>query len=631
MSQGRPGTAGSGRPGPSGARTRNRRPDQGGGQRRAGLASQRGRLTLTLVILMIGMVALAGRALQLQAIEAPAYAASAAANIQRGYNLLPARGQIADRNGVVMAASEPAVRIIVDPRMISRNGVDERVSMGPKETQKAAAAPKAVAKILAKRLGGVPEDYRDEVTQKGSDGKLSRYVVVKRHVSSYIFDLITKDMDAGNWYGVFSSSDPVRTYPSGTVASNVIGFVNGDGVGAGGLEYTLNSQLKGTEGKESYEASTYGRIPLGRNTLVPAVDGVSYNLTLDSQMQLTTQNALATAVRNTKAESGEAIVMNVRTGEILAMASMPTFDSSKLERTTSNEITNRAVETSYEPGSVEKVLTMAALADKGLVAPDTRVRVPASVTSGDGKITDSFDHDGLYLTARGVIAYSSNIGTTLLARKLSKSDFSSYLKAFGLGRSTGLPLPGEADGTIPGPSMPDFTRDQISFGQGMSVTAVQEAAAVAAVANGGVYHAPTIIASARDGDGNPVSVTRAPGRRVVSAKAAAEVRDMMEAVVTLKSDRAVPGYRTIGKTGTAQRIDPTCHCYRGYTASYAGIGPSEDPSILTYVVLNNPTKGHQGSEVALPVARQILSVALPRYGIEPSTTKAPKAPLEYKP
>lgn len=595
------------------------------------MASQRGRLTLTLVVLMVGMMGLAGRALQLQAVEAPAYAASAASNIQRGYTLLPTRGQIADRNGTVMAASEPAVRVIVDPGMISRNGVDERVSMGPKQTQKAAAAPKAVAKILAKRLGGVPEDYRDFVTRKGSDGKLLRYVVVKRHVPSYVFDLISKDMAAGNWYGVFSSSDPVRTYPSGTVASNVVGFVNGDGIGAGGLEYTLNKQLKGTEGKESYEASTYGRIPLGANTLVPAVDGISYNLTLDSQLQLTTQSALANAVRDTKAESGEAIVMNVKTGEILAMASMPTFDSSKLANTTSKEITNRAVETSYEPGSVEKVLTMAALADKGLVTPDSHVKVPASIVSGDGRITDSFDHDELNLTARGVIAYSSNIGTTLLARKLPKSDFSAYLKSFGLGRATGLPLPGEADGTVPGASMPDYTRDQISFGQGMSVTAVQEAAAVAAVANGGVYHAPTIISSARDGDGDPVTVARSPGRRVVSAKAAAQVRDMMESVVTLKADRAVPGYRTFGKTGTAQRIDPTCHCYRGYTASYVGIGPTEDPSILTYVVLNNPTKGHQGSEVALPVARQILSVALPRYGVKPSTTTAPKASLEYKP
>lgn len=627
MTPGRPGTAGPRAGRGSGA---GRRPPQPA-RPSARLASQRGRLTIGLAALMAVVLALAGRALQLQAIEAPAYAASAAANIQRAYTLYPSRGEISDRNGTVLAASEPAVLVFVDPLMISRNGVDERVSMGPKETQKAAAAPKAVAKILAKHLGGVAEDYRSDVTGTDSAGKLSRYVIVKRHVPSYTYDLITRDMDAGHWYGVFSTPDPVRTYPSGTVASNVIGFVNSEGRGAGGLEYSLNRQLAGTAGKESYEASTYGRIPLGRTTLVPAVDGTGYTLTLDSQMQLTAQNALAAAVRGTKAESGEAIVMDVKTGEILAMANMPTFDSSKLGSTTAEEISNRAVESSYEPGSVQKVLTMAALTNKGLVTPDTHVVVPASVTSGDGRITDSFEHGTLYLTARGVVANSSNIGTALLTRKIDKGDLSAALKSFGLGSATGVGLPGEATGMVPGASMPDYTRDQIAFGQGLSVTAVQEAAAVAGVVDGGVYHSPTIIRSARDGNGNPVSIARRPARRIISTKASAQVRDMMESVVTLKPDRAVPGYRTIGKTGTAQRIDPSCHCYRGYTASYVGVGPAEDPTVLTYVVLNNPTKGHQGSEVALPVARQILTVALPHYGIEPSATKAPKEPLEYKP
>lgn len=627
MTAGRPGTAGQRAGRSSGARRRASQP----ARPPAGLASQRGRLTIGLAALMVVVLALAGRALQLQAIEAPAYAASAAANIQRAYTLYPSRGEISDRNGTVLAASEPAVLVFVDPLMISRNGVDERVSMGPKETQKAAAAPKAVAKILAKHLGGVPEDYRSDVTGTDSAGKLPRYVIVKRHVPSYTYDLITKDMDAGHWYGVFSTPDPVRTYPSGTVASNVIGFVNSEGRGAGGLEYSLNKQLAGTAGKESYEASTYGRIPLGRTTLVPAVDGTDYTLTLDSQMQLTAQNALAAAVRDTKAESGEAIVMDVKTGEILAMANMPTFDSSKLASTTAEEISNRAVESSYEPGSVQKVLTMAALTNKGLVTPNTHVVVPASVTSGDGKITDSFGHGTLYLTARGVIANSSNIGTALLTRKIDKADLSAALKSFGLGSATGVGLPGEATGMVPGASMPDYTRDQIAFGQGLSVTAVQEAAAIAGVVDGGIYHSPTIFRSARDGNGNPVSIARRPARQIISEKASAQVRDMMESVVTLKPDRAVSGYRTIGKTGTAQRIDPSCHCYRGYTASYVGVGPAEDPSVLTYVVLNNPTKGHQGSEVALPVARQILSVALPHYGIEPSATKAPKEPLEYKP
>ncbi len=625
MTPHRPGTARSGGPAsPRGDRPASR-------PRPAGMASQRGRLTLGLCAILLVMAVLAGRALQLQAIEAPAYAASAASRIQRAYTLYPNRGQITDRNGTVMAASEPAVLIFADPLMISRNGIDERTSMGPLETQKAAAAPKAIAKILAKYLGGRPEDYRDAVTKKDSDGALSRYSPVRRHVPSYTYDLIKKAMSAGNWYGINATQDPVRSYPAGTLASNVIGFVNADGKGAGGLEYALDKQLKGSQGKESYEASTYGRIPLGRDTLVPAVNGTDYTLTLDSEMQLTVQSALASAVSSTGAASGEAIVMNVKTGEILAMASMPTFDSSNLASATSNELINHAVQDAYEPGSVEKVLTMAALADQGLVTPDTHVVVPASISSGDGRITDAFDHGTLHLTTRGVVAYSSNIGTTLLTRQLDKATLAKYLRSFGLGSTTGIGLPGEATGSVPGASMPDFTRDQISFGQGLSVTAVQEAAAVAGIVNGGVYHSPTIIKSARNGQGEAVKVPASTSRRIISAKASAAVRNMMEAVVTLEPSRAVKGYRTIGKTGTAQRIDESCHCYRGYTASFVGVGPAENPSILTYVVLNNPVKGHQGSGVALPVAQQIMSVALPRYGIEPSTTKAPTAVLEYQP
>ncbi len=612
----------------SATRPSTRRPARTGS---AGLASQRGRLTMGLVLILLAMTALAGRALQLQAIEAPAYASSAASKIQRAYTLHPDRGQIVDRNGTVMAASEPAVLIFADPLMISRNGIDERASMGPLETQKAAAAPKAIAKILAKYLGGRPEDYRQMVTKTESDGSLARYALVRRHVPSYTYDLIKKDLAAGKWYGISATQDAVRSYPAGTVASNVIGFVNSEGQGGAGLEYALNKQLAGTEGKESYEASTYGRIPLGRATLAPAVNGTDYTLTLDSTMQLTTQKALASAVASTGAESGEAIVMNVKTGEVLAMASMPTYDSSNLSAATSKELVNHAVQDSYEPGSVQKVLTMAALTDQGLVTPDSRVDVPASISSGGGTIKDAFSHGSLVLTARGVIAYSSNIGTTLLTRKMDKATFIKYLRSFGLGTTTGIGLPGEAKGSVPTAAMPDFTRDQISFGQGLSVTAIQEAAAVAGIVNGGVYHSPTIIKSARNGQGEAVKVPVSTSRRVISEKASAQVRNMMEAVVTLEPSRAVAGYRTIGKTGTAQRIDASCHCYRGYTASYVGVGPAENPSILTYVVLNNPVKGHEGSGVALPVAQQILSVALPRYGVEPSTSKPPKAVLEYQP
>jgi len=552
-----------------------------------------------MAVFLVLAVSLASRALQLQAIEAPAYAASAAARMKYTYALQPNRGELTDRNGIVMAQTQPAVLVFVDPRMISRNGVDERVTMTREQQEKAAAAPKAVAKILATRLGGQPEDYRKAVTATDAKGKLSRYSVVRHHVDSYTFDLIKKDMKQGGWYGVFSSNDPIRTYPSGQVASNVVGFVNAEGKGAGGFEYSHNKQLAGVPGKESYEASTWGRIPLGSNTLVPAVDGTSYTLTLDAQLQLMAQQALGTANKPGKAKE--------------------------------NQTRNRVIQDAYEPGSVQKVLTMAALTDQGIITPDSHIVVPRALSSGGGKITDAEPHGTEYLTARGVLVHSSNIGTALFARKLDKATMVSYLKAFGLGAPTRIGLPGEASGQIPKPTMPDYTRDQVAFGQGLSVTALQEAAAVAGIVNGGVYHSPTIIKSAVDGHGEPSEIPKTTTRRVISQRASEEVRDMMENVVSTAKGRPIPDYRMGAKTGTAQRIDPECHCYHGYISSFIAVAPIEKPRILTYVVINQPTNGHTGTAVAQPAARQLMSVALPRYGVQPSTDKARKEPLEYQP
>ena len=590
------------------------------------MASQRGRLTIIMAAFLVLAIGLASRALQLQAIEAPAYAASAAARMKYTYDLQPDRGRLTDRNGTVMAQTQPAVLVFVDPRMISRNGVDERVTMSRTQREKAAAAPKAIAKILAKHLGGRPEDYRKALTATDSKGNLSRYSVVRHHVDSYTFDLIKKDMKEGEWYGIFSSNDPIRTYPSGKVASNVVGFVNAEGKGAGGFEHSHDKALAGVPGKESYEASTWGRIPLGSNTLVPAVNGTSYALTLDAQLQLMAQQALGTAIKNAKAKSGEIIMMDVTNGEVLAMVSMPTFDSNKPGKAKESQTRNRTIQDAYEPGSVQKVLTMAALTDQGVLTPDTHIVVPPALSSGGGKITDAEPHGTEHLTARGVFVHSSNIGTTLFARNLDKGTMASYLKSFGLGAPTGIGLPGEAHGQIPKPDMPDYTRDQ-----GLSVTAIQEAAAVAGIVNGGVYHSPTIIKSAVDGHGEPAEIPDTTTRRVISQQASEQVRDMMENVVSTAKGRPIPDYRMGGKTGTAQRVDPQCHCYRGYISSFIAVAPIEKPRILTYVVINQPTNGHTGTEVAQPAARQLMSVALPRYGVQPSTDKARKEPLEYQP
>ncbi len=595
-----------------------------------GRTSVRIRVFMVLVAVLLGTAG--ARAIQLQGIDSQAYADTAAKKMQSTKDLTANRGAITDRNGVVLAATEPAMLISMDPHMVFTNGADERYRMTEKKQAAAKASPGAIADILVKHLGGRKQTYLDMV----GDGT-SKYKVVARQIPANTWVQIQADMKAGidgdgkrPLYGLFATSDPVRTYPNRTVASNVLGFVNAEGKGAAGLEYVLNDKLTGTPGKQVYDSSTYGRIPLGTSVMEPAVDGDSYVLTLDSDLQWMSEQALAQGMKTSGAKTGKLIVLNVKTGEILALANGPSYDSANPGSAKSEDLGNRAVTEAYEPGSVQKVLTMAALADQGLVTPDTEVVVPPSIASGDGVVRDSYTHGTINLTARGIIANSSNIGTIQLTRTMDKGKLSDYLSSFGLGTKSNVGLPGETTGRLPGGDMADYTRDQIAFGQGLSVNAVQMAAAVAAAINGGTYHQPTIIKSATKADGSEVELPARESHRVVSEEASKAVVEMMESVVTLKDDRAIDGYRTIGKSGTAQRFDPKCKCYNGFTASYVGAAPAEDPQLLVYVVLDQPTNGNLGSQLALPVVNDVLKLALPRYNVAPSTTLAPELPLTFE-
>ncbi|MDO5735492.1 MAG: penicillin-binding protein 2 [Propionibacteriaceae bacterium] len=596
------------------------------------------RIRVFMVVVAMLVVVCVGRAFQLQAIDAEAFADQAASKMQFTRELPATRGTITDRNGVVLAATEPAMMITVDPDMVLTNGADKRYPMSDRKKAEAEAAPAAVDEILTRHLGGKPGTFLPVFDRLKADGSRSRYEVIERRVPAQTWVEIQNDMQRGMdgdykqpWHGLFAQSDPIRTYPNRTLASNVLGFVNGDGLGVAGLEGALQDELDGESGKSVYDSSRYGRIPLGTNVLTPPVNGVNYELTLDSDLQWVAEQALAGGMEDAGATTGMALVMNVHTGELLALANGPSFDSSSPGSAESSDLGNRAVTDAYEPGSVQKVLTMAALADAKLVTPDTEVVIPPEIASGGRMVRDAFSHGTINLTARGVIAQSSNIGTIQLSRLMPKDRLSAYLTEFGLGSKPGSGLPGETSGTVPGGDMADYTRDQISFGQGLSVSAVQMSAAVAAAVNGGVYHQPTIIKSAVRADGTPFELPEPAQRRVVSEEASTAVVEMMESVVSQVGNgtRAIPGYRTAGKSGTSQRFDPTCKCYDGYTASFVGVAPAEDPQLLVYVVLDEPTNGNLGSKLALPVVNDILQAALPRYNVLPSTTPAPEKPLTF--
>jgi cell division protein FtsI (penicillin-binding protein 3) len=569
------------------------------------LASATRRLHVLFIAIAMALSLCAGRLLQLQGFDSSSYTADA---LTRTLPLLPARGEITDRNGVVLASTQPAVAVTADPTL---------------------TAPRAAefAGVLAGHLGMSQAELMPLLTKTGT-----RFVYLKKKVPALSYAALAAELSSRNLRGIFRESDPIRTYPNGSVGASVVGFVGADGDGLAGLERTLNAQLAGVEGKETYESAPNGsKIPLGRRSLTPARNGLSFQLTLDSEVQWAAERRLAEQVTKTRADSGFAIVLDVKTGQVIALANAPSYDSSRPQAARSEDRGNRAISAPYEPGSVQKVLTAAALIDSGTANPSTRVIIPTRLASGGGAIKDHFSHGVLRYTMRGVIADSSNIGTALLSRQLDKHRLYDYLVSFGLGSKTRIELPGESAGIMPKPDMMSGQRDQIAFGQAIAVTGIQEASAVAGVVNGGIYNPPTLIKHAFDGEGKEVGLPRAQQRRVISEQSSAQVRELMQAVVdtrngqrNLKLDR----YTTGGKTGTAQRADTSCRCYRGYVTSFIGFAPLDDPQILTYVVITNPRRGETGTGTAAPAYRDIMNVALPRYSVVPDAR--PHKPLPTK-
>lgn len=590
----------------AGAAARNRR---NGEPLRMPLASGAKRINVILLVMAIVVSLFAGRLLQLQGFDSKAYANTASKQMTRTMPLPAMRGTVTDRNGLQLATTEEAVAITADPTLT-----------GPKADQ--------IAGMLVAHIGGRAEDYKPALTKPDT-----RYSIVAKKVPAARYHRLASDLSDQGIYGIFRESDPIRSYPEGSTAAAVVGFVGADGKGQGGLEYSMNSELAGTAGKEMFESSPAGyRIPLGQNVIDPATNGVNYQLTLDTELQSMAEKKLDEAVKEAKAKSGSVVTMNVKTGEVLAMANMPTFDANNTAEARSEDLFNRTVTQAYEPGSVQKVLTMAALMDSGTATPETKLQVPPTLDSGGGKIKDVWSHGYARVTARGVVTFSSNIGTIMLTRQMDKAKYREYLASFGLGKPTGIELPGEASGYLPPADMSDATRDQIAFGQGLSVTAVQNAAALAGVLNGGMYNKPTIIKSATDPQGNPVPIEREAPRRVISPEASDQVASMMESVLGpdgFAKHLNMKDYRVGGKTGTSENYDAELGKYSGYTVSFAGMVPADDPQILTYVVIDRPLNGDTGGAVAGPVWWDVTRLAIPRYGVLPSTSQPPSGGLEW--
>ncbi len=604
------------------------------------LGSPRPRLRMVGLALTLVLIAFVVRLLQVQAVDASTYAVKAEQNRYVGYTLAAERGGITDRDGVALATSVDAYNITADPTLFNRKQL--KIDDGPEQA----------AALLAPILG----QEQDAILKKLRPAdRNSRYAVLANRQTPQVWKQIkdlktalatkaeTDPSTVNVLAGVLAVPTSKRVYPNGDLAAGILGWVNAEGKGGGGVEQQLNGLLAGRDGKIRYAQSGGRQVPTAGSTETPAVPGSDVELTIDRDIQWAAQNAITQQVEASKADRGYVIVQDTQTGQVLAMANSPGFDPNDLSTASSVNMGNAALQDAYEPGSTAKVMSMAAVLQENVATPDTQVVVPNRLHRGDRLFKDDIDHPTWYLTLNGVLAKSSNIGTILATGQLGKTQpeanqvLYSYLRKFGLGSYTGLGFPGETPGILAAPDKWSTSQQYtIPFGQGVSINAMQAASVYSTIANGGVRVEPTLVRGTKGPDGRFTPAAQPKETRVVSAKTAKTLARMLESVVDdvegTGTKARIPGYRVAGKTGTANRVDPATGKYKGYTSSFAGFAPADKPRITVYCAIQNATEGsYFGGQICGPVYKQVMEFALKTLQVPPTGAKAANLPVTFKP
>jgi cell division protein FtsI (penicillin-binding protein 3) len=564
-----------------------------------------------LVTVIFGVLILfACQLVRVQVIQAGAYQEKAAYEMQ-STRIIPApRGEITDVNGVSFARSVSAINIVVDQTQITD--------------------PARVAEFVAPILNLPAEDIEQSITGT------RKYAIVLRNTRPAMWENLTealydfnkvlenKDLDK-RIIGFFPERVFIREYPSGELISSLIGFVRDDGVGASGIESGMNSLITGKEGRYSYARGNGAEIPGSQQELVAAKAGTNIRLTIDRDVQWVAAEAIASAVKQYKASSGTVIVMDPKTGAIVAHATAPTFNPNNTKKVALSLMRNPSVQDVYEPGSTGKVMTMAAALEEKVVTPTTVMRVPYKIKRAGEFFHDHERHPDKQLTTTGILAESSNTGTILIGEKLSNDLLHEYLTKFGIGVKTGSGLPGESAGILrPVSNWSGTTAPTVAFGQGYSVTAMQATSVFATIANNGVRVSPTVIAGTSDASGHFTPAANRTTTRVISEDTAVKLRTMMESVVGVNGtapSAAIPGYRVAGKTGTAERYDSRTGRYSGYTASFIGFAPADAPRYVMSVTIQDPKNGHYGGALGGPVFKKVMTFVLQSKHVAPTGTK----------
>lgn len=545
------------------------------------------------------------------------------------------RGSIVDRNGDKLAFTTEARALTFQPVRV-RKQLEEAFAKNAELNTEDAPDPDArlrdIAAEVSSRLAGRP----DTATVLKKLRSNETFVYLARAVDPAIADAITTKFPE-----VGAERQDLRQYPGGVLAANIIGGIDWDGHGLLGLEDSLDSVLAGTDGSVTYDRGSDGVvIPGSYRNRHDAVNGSTVTLTIDDDIQFHVQQQVQMAKDASGAKNASAVVLDAKTGEVLAMANDNTFNPAQdLSRQKGRQLGNLSVSSPFEPGSVNKMITAAAVIENGLTTPDEVLQVPGSINMGGVTVGDAWDHGVMPYTTTGVFGKSSNVGTLMLAQRLGPERFAEMLKLFGLGQRTGVGLPGESAGLVPPiDQWSGSTFSNLPIGQGLSMTLLQMTGIYQAIANDGVRIPPRIIKDIVAPDGARADEPRPQGVRVVSPETARTVRDMFRSVVQRDPrgiqqgtgpQAAVEGYQIAGKTGTAQQINPACGCYYDdvYWITFAGMAPADDPRYVIGVMLDAPHRAADGTpgSSAAPLFHDIASWLLQRENVPLSAD--PGAPL----
>jgi cell division protein FtsI (penicillin-binding protein 3) len=551
------------------------------------------RIRLLLAILTIAFGATLGRAVWLQAVRAEPLGRLAASQHRQTISIPAARGTIFDRTGVQVAIGEQAITIYANPREVRR--------------------PRAVALAAARVLGKDAEELYPLLADRTRG-----FVYVQRKAEPERAARLAKLGLAG--LGFYPEER--RAYPQRSVAGHVLGYAGLDNRGLAGLERSLDDVLSGEAGSQTIVKDPFGRtIDVVSSTAEREGDDVY--LTIDHNVQANAETVLRNTVSRWRARAASAIVLDPRSGEILAMAVAPRFDANRFNRTPPSRTRNRTVTDTYEPGSTFKLITVAGALSEGMVSPQTAFTLPYEIQVADRRIRDSHPRATETMTVAEILSRSSNVGTITLAQQLGKSRLVDWIERFGLGRVTGVDFPGESPGIVPQPeNWSGSTIGTLPIGHGIAVTPVQMAAAYAAVANKGVWVQPHLVE--RVGGGKRTVPKK---RRIVSPGVARLLVSMLQGVVIEGGTgtlAAVPGYTVAGKTGTAAKPDERGgYSTSRYVASFVGFVPAGNPRLVVLVTVDEPRGAIWGGVVAAPAFQEIARFALQYLEVPPDAPLPP--------